>query len=351
MSRRALTLVVTAALLAVLGVAGSVLPVPYVALQPGPITDTLGEVPGGSSPLIVIKGHKTYPTEGKLALTTVSVVGDPQHHPSLFAAISDWFSSDTAVVPEQLIFPPGEDIQKVEQQNQQDMQESQENAITAALRYLGIAVPTQVTVSSVSSGAPAADVLEKGDVIAKVDGHAINSEKQLRDLISAHKPGESVSLTITRAGKTFERSVKTTASGSGSSQRTVVGFVPKVTHQFPFSIDIGLKDVGGPSAGTMFALGIIDKLTPGALTGGRFVAGTGTIDPQGNVGPIGGVQQKVVAASRAGASVFLVPAGDCGGAQGSAPKGVRLVKISTLSGAVDALEALSKGNDTSVPSC
>lgn len=350
MSRRALTLIVAAVALAVLGAAGSVLPVPYVALQPGPITDTLGPIPGTDEPLIVVKGHQTYPTKGTLALTTVSVVGDPLHHPSLFAALSDWFDGDTAVVPQQLIFPPGEDVDAVQQENQQEMQQSQEDAITAALRYLDLPVQTQVTVGQITKTAPAAGVLQTGDVIERIDGQAIESEKQLRSLITQHEPGDTLQLTILRGGQTLQRTVTTTSAGTGADKRTVVGFAPVVKHDFPFHVDIRLRDVGGPSAGTMFALGLIDKLTPGSLTGGRTIAGTGTIDPDGNVGPIGGVQQKVVAAARAGATVFLVPAGDCPGARSAAPDGIRLVKVHTLAGAVDALEALGKNPDQ-VPSC
>lgn len=350
MSRRALTLIVAATALVILGVVGSVLPVPYVALQPGPITNTLGNEPGTDQPLIVVKGHPTYPTEGTLALTTVSVVGDPRHQPTLFSALADWFDRDTAVVPEQLIFPPGENVDQVQQENAQEMQQSQENAVTAALTYLHIPVKTVVAVGEITKSAPAAEVLKTGDVIESIDGQPITSEKQLRTIITGHQPGDVLKLTIKRDGKTLQQAVTTTVAGTGAQRRTVVGFAPVVKHDFPFSVDIRLQDVGGPSAGTMFALGLIDKLTPGSLTGGRFVAGTGTIDTDGTVGPIGGVQQKVVAAARAGAKVFLVPAGDCAGARSTAPDGVRLVRITTLAGAVQALEDLGTHPDR-VPHC
>jgi len=120
---------------------------------------------------------------------------------------------------------------------------------------------------------------------------------------------------------------------------------------YPFTVKIGLKDVGGPSAGLMFALGIVDLLTPGDLTAGASVAGTGTIDPAGAVGPIGGIQQKLRGARDSGATVFLVPAANCDEARGAPPKGLRLVKVDTLSGALDDLADLKAGRTSAVPAC
>jgi len=120
---------------------------------------------------------------------------------------------------------------------------------------------------------------------------------------------------------------------------------------YPFSVEISLKDVGGPSAGLMFALGIVDKLTPGSLTGGKFIAGTGTIDDSGHVGAIGGIAQKMVGARRKGATVFLSPAGNCAQARDTVPDGLRLVRVKTLSDAVEALEDLKAGRVDEVPTC
>jgi PDZ domain-containing protein len=110
-------------------------------------------------------------------------------------------------------------------------------------------------------------------------------------------------------------------------------------------------DIGGPSAGMMFALGIIDKLTKLDLTAGRFIAGTGEITPGGQVQPIGGIQQKMIGARNAGATIFLTPATNCADTKGAVPKGMRLVKVSTLNQAVTYLEALKSGQSSSVPSC
>ncbi len=347
MSRRALTLVIAAVAALVLGVLGTLLPVPYVALEPGPVTDTLGSA-GAGKPLISVRGHATYPTTGHLYLTTVSVYGGPGQQPTLLEALRAWFDRSEAVVPQQVIYPPGQTSSQVEQENTREMEQSQQNAVTAALRELHVPVTVSVSVAAVEKGTPAAGTLRVGDVIVSVDGTAVTGADSLRQLIGKHKPGESVRLGVRRNGRPVEVSVGTVKASDGTG-RAIIGVAVQSNPSYPFSVSIGLKDVGGPSAGMMFALGLIDRLTPGSLTAGRSIAGTGTIDDAGQVGPIGGIEQKVVGARRAGATVFLVPAQDCAGAKSAAPKGLRLVRVSTLQGAVTALEDIAAGRP--VPAC
>ena len=120
-------------------------------------------------------------------------------------------------------------------------------------------------------------------------------------------------------------------------------------YRFPFPVKINVGAIGGPSAGLMFALGIVDKLTPGGMTGGRFIAGTGEIAANGTVGPIGGIQQKMAGARAAGATVFLTPAANCPDTAGAVPQGLRLIKVYTLASAVRDLRALGAGQ--AVPTC
>jgi PDZ domain-containing protein len=345
--RRALTLALSLAVVVALVIAGFTLPVPYVTLVPGPVYNTIGTTPSSGKPLIKVVGHKSYPSSGHLDLVTVAVT-DPQHSPTLFAAIAAWLDPHKAVVPQQVLYPPTENAKQVTEQESQEMQTSQNHAIVAALRHLNIPVRRAVAVGKVSADTPAAKRLHAGDVILAVDGQHVSGADQLRKLISARKPGQSVMLTIRRHGAKKKVTVNTIAAGP-KSKRAIVGFVPTAKPQFPFSIRFGLRGVGGPSAGLMYTLGIIDKLTPGDLTHGKFVAGTGTISPSGKVGKIGGIEQKVVAARRRGATVFLTPAPNCTAAKRSAPDGLRLVKVRTLGGALSALHALRAGG--SVPSC
>jgi PDZ domain-containing protein len=164
-------------------------------------------------------------------------------------------------------------------------------------------------------------------------------------VITAHPAGTVVTLTVLRAGKTLTLKV----ASKSSDGTPVIGVEVQQEYTFPFTVKITVGNIGGPSAGMMFALGIIDKLTPDNLTGGKFIAGTGEITASGQVEPIGGIQQKMVGARSAGATIFLTPAGNCSDTAGAVPAGLRLVKVSTLSQAIADLEAIKAGK--SVPSC
>jgi Lon-like protease len=347
-SRRQLTLYVAVSGVLAAAVAAIVLPVPYVILSPGPTLNTLGHGPGGRS-LIEIAGHPTYPADGHLNLVTVSFQGGPSESLNVFAALRAWLTPHEAVVPQEELFGPGQTQQQVVRQDTQQMTSSQQTATAAALCVLGIKFQVVDTVSTVAKGYPAAGVLRKGDVITAVDGKQVTCKANAAPLIRARPPGAPVTLTVARTvgghRVTRQAHLKTAAVGG----HAVVGVAISESYIFPFSVKIRVGEIGGPSAGMMFALGIVDKLTPGNLTDGRFVAGTGEISANGAVSAIGGIQQKMVGARQAGATVFLTPAANCADTAGAVPAGMRLVKVSTLEGAVSALKALAAGRN--VPSC
>jgi PDZ domain-containing protein len=346
MARRTQTLLVAAVLAVALGIAGLWLPVPFVTLAPGPVTDTLGSVKGVS--LIDVEGHTTYPTSGKLKLTTV----EETPRLNLLGALEDWVDGDRAVVPRELIQPPGSTQEQIQQENTQEMLDSQTEATVAALTQLGIKpTGTAVVVYAVPSGSPAADKLHSGDVITEVNGVPIHSQDELRAQIAKVRPGEDVKITYQRGGTATALTAITTKPAPDDRNRPIIGVTTTERQLYPFTVRIRLSDVGGPSAGLMFALGIIDKLTPGQLTGGRTIAGTGTIDQTGKVGPIGGIQQKILGAGGSGASVFLVPSGNCADAKQMAPHGLMLIKVDTLAGALTALQNLGTPNQSSIPTC
>lgn len=348
MSRRATTLVVTSVLILVLGLIGAVIPVPYVALTPGPTTNTLGKNDKGS-PLVQIDGRQTYPDEGHLNFTTVAYRGGPGNRLDLFTALRGWLDSRTAVVPEETVFPKNESVKQVEQENTQQMESSQQSAVAAALTELKVPVRGTVSVDSVQKGMPADGRLRPGDEIVAVDGTRTGTVSAVTAAMGGHRPGDAVTVTYRRGGK--ESKIKLTAvAPKAEPSRAVIGIVLHDRFAFPFKVKITVGDVGGPSAGLMFSLAILDKLTPGSLTGGRFIAGTGTITPDGQVGPIGGIQQKMIAARDAGATVFLTPADNCAEAAGAAPKGLRLVKADSLHGAVASLDSMRTGKGA-VPAC
>jgi Lon-like protease len=344
MPRRALILVVAGAAVVIAAVVAAVLPVPYVILSPGPTLNTLGTGPGGK-PLIMIAGHRTYPTAGNLNMVTVNFQGGPGNEINIFTALRAWLNSRDAVVPQQELFGPGQSQQQVQHQDVVQMNNSQSNATAAALTQVGIRYTTRVQVISTERGMPAFGVLKHGDIITKVNGVPIDSVTGLSREIRAQGAGRPLRLTVIRNGNTQLHSV----TAVRSQGHPVIGVVVTVQFHFPLTVNISVGNIGGPSAGLMFALGIVDKLTPMNLTGGKFVAGTGEITPAGAVEPIGGIQQKMAGARAKGATVFLAPAGNCADARGAVPAGMRLVRVSTLAAAVHSLEALKAGR--SVPAC
>ncbi len=343
-SHRLATLVIAGICVVVGLVVATVASVPYVALSPGPTLNTLGSPSG--KPLIQISGARTYPTTGHLNMVTISYSGGPGTRFDIFSALSAWLTPGDAVVPESEIFGTNQTQQQVVQQDTQEMVGSQQDAAAAALCYLNISYKTIDTIAVTKKGYPAYGVLKPGDEITAVDGTPVGCHHTAVSMITARKPGAPVTLTIVRDGVT-----KTVTLATKDVDGTpVIGVqLAAETYQFPFSIKIDIPGIGGPSAGMMFALGIIDKLTNDSLTGGRFIAGTGEIEATGGVEPIGGIQQKMVGARDAGATIFLTPAANCSDTVGAVPSGLRLVKVSTLSGAVAALKAIKKGQP--VPSC
>ena len=346
MSRRSLTLLIASVGTAVAIAVSVLVPVPYVILGPGPTLNTLGKDSSGQ-PLITISGHASYPTTGHLNMVTVSYQGCQGNRFNIFTALVAWLNPHQAVVPEGEICPAGQTQKQTQEQDTQEMTSSQSTATAAALTELHIPYSTQVVVVQPQKGFPAYGVLKAGDVITKVDGQPVTSQGGLTRLIYAHPAGSTLTLTIIRDGQSRQVQVGTRQSGG----HPVMGVQITEQYKFPFQVKISVGDIGGPSAGMMFSLGIIDKLTKLDLTAGRFIAGTGEITASGQVQPIGGIQQKMVGARNAGATIFLTPAANCADTKGAVPAGLRLVKVSTLNQAVTYLEALKSGHPNSVPSC
>jgi len=345
----------SALLLAVLAaVVVAVLPSPYLVERPGPVFDTLGsaEYEGEDVPLITIEGTETYPTAGSLDLLTVSVQGNVEQRPTWAQVLSAWFRPSLAVVPVEAIYPSGVSNEQVDEQNAVDMENSQQAAIAAALVHEGMTVPSSVVVSQVSAGGPAEGVLQVGDRILAVSGTSLESGAdvdRLRGLVADAGTDAPADVVVERDGERQELEV-TPASTDGSPPLLGVGV--SVDYEFPFDVELRLDRVGGPSAGMMFALGIIDKTTPGELNGGLDVAGTGTITASGTVGGIGGIRQKMYGALDAGADVFLAPEANCGEVVGHVPDGLDVYAVDTLEQAVTTLETVGGGGDASgLPTC
>ncbi|MDH6225079.1 MULTISPECIES: PDZ domain-containing protein [Streptomyces] len=361
MPRRTATMLASTLMLIVLLCVGLAVPTEYSEMTPGPTVNTLGKHDG--EPVLHISGHRTYPADGHLNMTTVRVTS-PDYRLNLVSAMYGWLAHDNKVVPHDTLFPEGQTEEESSQENAEEFSQSQESAKVAALRELDIPVESWVVVSTVVKDTPAEGVLHAGDVIRAVDGTPVKEPGDVSKLVTRHEPGEKVVFTVVpakeqaaaeREGReatgTEDLTITTAKSGDGGKPRAIVGIAAGTDHTFPFSVDIKLADVGGPSAGLMFALGIYDKLTPGSLTGGAFVAGTGTIDDAGEVGPIGGISMKTVGARAKGAKYFLTPEKNCATAAEDIPDGLTLVRVGDLDDALDALEDIREGRTGELPRC
>jgi len=333
----------TATLLALtLFAAGVLVPMPYVEISPGPVFDVLGSTQG--KPLLQISGATTYPTTGTLDITTVNERGGPDTGIYLGRVIVGWIRRDVRILPRDALYPEGATGAQVSAEGVRQFSDSKADSVAAALSYLKIPYRTLVIVSSVTDGAPADGNLEPGDELTSINGQKIVVIDDVGAAMSKVAPGSVATIGVIRGqgAKTVE--VKTEQSPIEPG-RAFLGIEVGETYRANFPIAVNLDDVGGPSAGLMLSLGIIDKLTPGSLNGGRHVAGTGTIDPTGIVGPIGGIAQKMAGASGEGATFFLAPADNCADVvEAGVPDGMTVAKVSTLAEAVSAVEAYVAGH-------
>jgi len=339
LTRRTWTLVISFLVVIALGVVGGFAQVPYVALGPGPTYDTLGQVDGQD--VVSIQGQDTFPTKGRLTMTTVSLSDEL----SLFGALALWGSGRYALAPREEFYKPGESKDQVRNQNVKAFQDSQTSAEVAALHYLGY--PSKVVVAEVTKGSAADNTISPNDRLLVVNGKTIAAAGDVRAALEATKPGDQIDIVFQHDGQ--EKTARIALGKADDRTTGFLGLSPVDRADVPFEIKIGLPDVGGPSAGLLFALSIVDKLTPGELNGGQSIAGTGEITDAGEVNPIGGIAFKMVAAKEGGATTFLVPADNCVEAKQQAPDGLRLVKVETLTGAVQSIEAIVAGKDA--PGC
>jgi Lon-like protease len=326
-------------LLVVFGVLGAAVPVPYVAQVPGPTFDTLGDVDG--KPIISVEGRDRNQPDGELVLTTVGV---SRAGLSLVEAVQGWFDSEVSVVPEETVYPPGRSEQETRDANRQAFLTSEEAAEAAALAELGY--PVKVVVRGLSDDSPAEGQLQEGDAIESVAGRPTPDLATLDAVLASIPGGTTVPVAYTRLGQPGTAMVTTRAADDEGS---LLGVLVQAQPAAPFDVDIAVGDVGGPSAGLMLSLGILDLVGDTDLTGGATVAGTGTIDATGQVGPIGGIQLKMIAAQEIGAELFLVPADNCADALAAPQPGLTLARVSDLDQALTALEDFRAGRTP--PSC
>ncbi|MFV0425916.1 MAG: PDZ domain-containing protein [Beutenbergiaceae bacterium] len=325
-------------------------PAPYAVQAAGPTLDTLSEQ--DDVDLISVDDARTYPTSGQLLLTTVTTMGGPGHPVYVGRVIAGWLSSSVRVVPVETVFDPEQTQEDIDRASAAQMVSSQEMAIVAALTQLGYEVPAVLTISGAHQDGGADAVAQDGDVITGIEVAGEQTEiatyDQLAQALAATPAGTTVTLHVLRAGEPTGLEIVTGDDGAGGS---VLGVWLDAEFEYPVDVRIQIDNVGGPSAGVMFALGIVDLMTPGQMTGGATIAGTGTISIGGAVGPIGGVAQKLAGARTAGAEYFLVPGANCDGLDGNIPADIQVIAVNTLEEAVAAVEAIGVGQAQDLPGC
>ncbi len=345
MSQRLLATALALILLLGLATAALFVPLPYVTYDPGPTVDVLGEKNGKE--IVQVTGHPTYRDDGQLRLTTVYVTS-PDSHVSLFDAMDAWISDRRGIYPYDAVYAPGETAEESKTESAVEMVTSQDAAIATALRELGYDLTPIVEVLNVADGLPSEGKLEVRDVLVRVGDTTITKPDDVLAAIKGAPEGAALDFAILRDKKPMTVSI-TPRLVEGERR---IGILTGPGFTFPFQVEVNIdENIGGPSAGLLFSLGIYDTLTPGSLTDDRVVAGTGTIDADGKVGAIGGIQQKIVAAGDAGAELFLVPADNCDDAVG-APRGeLRLVRVATMHEAVEAIETWTQDDEADLPAC
>lgn len=348
---RGQALIVGLLLTSVLVTMGATVKIPYVALGPGSTINTLGTYDG--TPIFTFSGtdipaaaSESEVTGSHLNMTTVSVTDGM----TLFGALGLWATGNFTLVPREEQFPPNQTVEEVQAKNAKDFRDSQSASEVAALRYLGY--PEVTYVGSIPEGSPSVDALDPQDRILAVNDEPVTTLDSLRTILQSTQPGDVAKVTVKRSaedGSTSEVDAKVTLTANaevGSYGFLGISAAQRPVAPFTVSNALANSGIGGPSAGLMFTLGLLDRLTAGDLAGGRFIAGTGTIDPTGAVGPIGGIVLKLIAARDAGATVFLVPADNCPEALTRVPDGLTLVRVTSLTDAMSALDALRNGQPT-----
>lgn len=350
MTRRTLAIVIAVPLMVGLWLAAAFVPVPFVTFHPGVTVDMLAE--SGGNERIKVPGHKTYHDGGQLRMTTVATT-PPEHDVSLFSALGSWLDDDAAVQPFSSVYAEDETNETRQKQSHAYMVSSQDTSIAVALKELGHKVKQSVEVAAVSDDSPADGVLEERDRIVEVAGTPVSTPDQVTKEVEATTPGKPLRLVVVRD---YQRK-RVTVTPEEVDGEPRMGVQVGTGLALPFEVEINIDpEIGGPSAGLMFSLAIYDTLTPGPLTGNHHIAGTGTIDIDGTVGTIGGIQQKIAASRDVGAELFLVPhngpdSSNCEEALGADNGDMRLVPVGTMDEALDVIEKWVDDPKADLPSC
>ncbi len=312
-------------------------PTPFVTWTAGATYNVLGTNNG--VPLIEVQGVETYPTTGELRLTTVAQTRVDATL-SLPEALFDYVLPKRDVLPRWAVYGAGRSAQQVQEEEKQLMDGSQANAVVAALRAAGRPVRELPMVQAVRLSGPANGKLEPGDFVVSIDNIAAATVDDVLGRIRDKGVGQKLVVGLIRDGQAISTTIDTVGSNNDGKVATI-GVTWTTGFSYAGKVGFGIDpNIGGGSGGLIFALAIYDKITPGDLLSGRKVAGTGMINAHGEVGPIGGIHEKIAGAEAKGSTIFLVPAENCADTIGLSTS-LTLVKVRTLAGAITAISQLS----------
>lgn len=329
----------------VLVLASLFLPSPFVILSPGNPQNILGSA-------ITITGAESYPTTGKLSVTSVMVT-DPDSYITGFDVLYGWFDKNRAVLPRVEVYPKGESAADSKKSGAEEMSSSQTNATAAALSFLGYKTSSNLVITEVNEKTNAYKLLLKSDIVITVDDKKFLSASEIMRYLDQKQPGDLVSIKVLRSGgEIITKQIKLSARDDGSA---FIGVNIQQNFDFPFEVKIQLAETGGPSGGLIFALGVVEKLTQADLIRGRNIAGTGTITADGQVGPIGGIAEKIIGAKKDGVKIFLAPIENCTDIKNKdqltnsgSKNDMKIVPVATLT---EAISVLNLPTDAKYPSC
>jgi Lon-like protease len=305
---------------------------------PMPVIEFVPNAPTLIEPLVTIDGTPTTELDGETALLTVLLRQQP-----LAPALGALADGRRSLRPLGEVFPPDVDREqrRLEERERFNRQFDIAAAVAAQAAGAEVELVTEVVVIDVLAGSPAQGILTRGDAVQAVDGAPIASAEELQSLVRAREVGDRLTLTIRHAGEVRDVTIELEGFGNPEEPRMGVQIATAVDELLlPFEVALAPDvRIGGPSAGLMVAITIYDLLSEEDLLAGRTVMGTGSLDADGRVGPVGGVPEKMVAAADDGADLVFVPALQLEDALSTAPDDLVVIGVDTFEEALEALRS------------
>lgn len=326
----------------------AITPSPFSIQGPGPVVDALGsfESSDGEVMVITVDGAETFDSQGQLNVLSVALYGNPDNRLTWLEVAGAAFDPSREIIPTSSLYPEGVTVEDRTEASALMMQSSQQLAVAAALQELGEPIDSRLVIVDVRADGAAAGLLEADDEVTAINGVTVAHLGDFSEqMTTALATASTLELTVTRGAHAHTVTVEPRAIEPGGE--LLLGVSIAFEYVFPYEVELQLGDIGGPSAGMMFALAVYEKLTPGSFVSDLVVSGSGTVDSQGNIGRIGSLHQKLWGAAEVDTELFLMSVANCPDLPSSIPGDFVLAPVATLSEAIDAIERVAAGE--SVP--